>query len=143
MKSTRPYAWRLASACALALLVGCGSSTTEMPPIGTDSGMVMADTGVGDAPPDARDVTEEPECAADDQCDDGTFCDGRERCVAGHCTPGTPPCDDRFSCTADTCDEEADTCAHAPDDGMCDDHNACDGAERCAPTTPGARAPTG
>lgn len=57
-------------------------------------------------------------CADDEDCDDGAFCNGRERCEAGRCTPGeTPDCDDGLACTTDTCSSERDLCVHtAPDD---------------------------
>jgi hypothetical protein len=77
-------------------------------------------------------------------CDDGVFCNGVERCVAGRCAPGSPPCaggpecrdvcneeardclapagapcgDDGFACTADVC--EGGSCAHVPVDTRCD-----------------------
>lgn len=43
-------------------------------------------------------------CAADDDCDDGLVCSGRERCEAGACRAGLPPsCHDDDPCTRDLC----------------------------------------
>ena len=47
-------------------------------------------------------------------CDNGKFCDGKERCdpVVG-CLGGIPPdCDDHIPCTMDSCDPIADACVH-------------------------------
>ncbi|MCB9599482.1 MAG: hypothetical protein H6720_03845 [Sandaracinus sp.] len=104
-------------------------------------------------------------CTLDVECDDGSFCNGAERCVEGAtgtrtCVPSEPPC------TAALCDETADRCTSdcsTPDadgDGAaaiacggddCDDTNAEIGPERteicdedgvdedCDPTTVGMR----
>ena len=45
-------------------------------------------------------------------CSDGVFCNGDERWVNGRCAAGTPPCDDRQTCTTDTCEERTGVCAH-------------------------------
>ena len=71
-------------------------------------------------------------CADDDECDDGLFCNGVETCAAGDCQPGTAvECNDGQSCTVDSCDESADSCLHAPNDGACDDGLYCNGVEIC------------
>ncbi|MCB9611814.1 MAG: putative metal-binding motif-containing protein [Sandaracinus sp.] len=67
--------------------------------------------GGDDAPSDGGVLT----CGSDEACDDGLFCNGRERCVANVCTSTTAPCDD-------TCDEGTDTC-----EGGCPDADG-DGA---------------
>jgi len=73
-------------------------------------------------------------CTDDASCSNGIFCDGAERCAASDpaadpatgCVAGRPPsCFDDFSCTADTCDEAADTCRFTPDDAACDDGIDC------------------
>jgi hypothetical protein len=46
------------------------------------------------------------ECPDDHFCDDGLFCNGRERCQDGMCLPGEAPCTD----ACQTCDEETDSC---------------------------------
>ncbi len=126
---------RILLCLALGLAFGCGDDVAPRPD---------ADTS----------------CVADDECDDGLFCNGTERCVAGSCTPGSAPC-------AGGCEEEGDrcevACATTPDadgDGEdsiecggtdCDDSDAdvsssapevCDGEGRdedCDPTTFGDR----
>jgi hypothetical protein len=74
------------------------------------------------------------ECLNDDDCEDGSFCNGAETCVDGVCQDGTPPCPEEF------CDEVNDVCAEVPapaplteceDDGDCDDGLFCTGAETC------------
>lgn len=71
------------------------------------------------------------------QCDDGVYCNGVERCEPGSsdtgCVPGDPViCDDGASCTEDTCDEAADSCAFTPVHERCADTVACT-MERCDP----------
>lgn len=71
-------------------------------------------------------------CGSDAACDDGVFCDGVERCVAGVCEPATPVvCDDGLDCTVDGCDEAMDRCAFRPNDAFCNDGLFCDGVEVC------------
>ena len=86
-------------------------------------------------------------CVNDGSCDNGIYCDGEERCEVGGagadpatgCVPGTPPsCADDYSCTTDSCDEAADTCAFVPNDGACDDGVACT-TDVCDPSTTSAR----
>jgi hypothetical protein len=68
----------------------------------------------------------------DEECDDGIFCDGIERCIASACHRGDPVlCDDGVDCTVDRCDEATDACAATSVDLACDDGLACDGLERC------------
>jgi cysteine-rich repeat protein len=46
-------------------------------------------------------------------CDDGLYCTVFDTCTAGVCVGGEPlDCGDDNPCTADTCDENADTCAY-------------------------------
>jgi hypothetical protein len=43
-------------------------------------------------------------------------------------------CDDGVGCTADTCNEDSDSCDNVPDDGACpDDGMFCNGTEFCDP----------
>jgi hypothetical protein len=70
------------------------------------------------------------ECAfvpRDTLCDNGTYCDGTERCdVAAGCVPGPAiVCDDGVACTADACEETIGRCTSAPVDAACDDGNVC------------------
>jgi len=73
------------------------------------------------------------ECVSAGDCDNDLFCDGAETCDAqGNCQPGTPPAlDDGVDCTVDFCDEDLDTVAHVPSNGLCDNGAWCDGAEIC------------
>jgi len=61
----------------------------------------------------ADQVTHTPQDAL---CDDDQFCNGVETCdVDDGCQAGSPPpLDDGNPCTADTCDEEADSVVHTP-----------------------------
>ncbi len=54
----------------------------------------------------------------DTQCDDGTYCNGSERClVRVGCVPGAVvTCDDGTACTLDRCIEATRSCEHAPRD---------------------------
>ncbi|MFK7992267.1 MAG: MopE-related protein [Sandaracinaceae bacterium] len=58
-----------------------------------------------------------PECMGAEDCSDGFFCNGEERCEGGRCEAGPPPrCDDGIDCTLDVCDEVARACrSEAPD----------------------------
>jgi hypothetical protein len=71
-------------------------------------------------------------------CDDGTYCNGFEKCDPVNGAPGTgcaassgSPCDDGVSCTVDACNEASKSCSHAPTDALCDNKVACDGVETC------------
>jgi hypothetical protein len=66
-------------------------------------------------------------------CDNSKFCDGSETCdVVNDCQAGTPPViDDGVGCTDDSCDEVNDTVVHAPNDGLCDNGDFCNGLETC------------
>jgi len=75
--------------------------------------------------------------AASAPCPDGLWCNGDETCDgAGSCQAGVAPvCVDGVACTLDGCDEAADACAYSPDDGLCEDGLACNGAETCDATS--------
>ncbi|UCG17296.1 MAG: PKD domain-containing protein, partial [Phycisphaerales bacterium] len=75
------------------------------------------------------------ECTGNSDCDDGLHCNGAETCSAsGDCQPGVPvSCDDGVSCTVDSCNEDTDSCGHAPNDSLCANSLFCDGAEVCDP----------
>ncbi|MBO6934931.1 MAG: putative metal-binding motif-containing protein [Deltaproteobacteria bacterium] len=101
-------------------------------------------------------------CAADSDCDDGSFCNGDERCGADGCEPGTAPCAAGATCdeAGDRCEADCTTTPDADGDGHdavecggddCDDSNAdanpsgtevCDADgvdEDCDPSTLGGR----
>jgi hypothetical protein len=76
-----------------------------------DGGMdaAAADGGAADAPPpDAF-----RSCEIDEECDDGTFCNGADTCELGVCVHAGDPCSDPA-----TCNEHDARCD-------CDDGNAC------------------
>jgi len=70
-------------------------------------------------------------CGTDADCDDGTWCNGQERCDAVNgCQAGTPPdCSDGVACTVDSCSEASDSCeylcAAAGFGDLCCDDLAC------------------
>jgi cysteine-rich repeat protein len=110
----------------------------------TDECVVAADCGNGILEPgeecDDGNTLDGDCCSANctfepagSSCEDGEFCNGEEVCDgAGTCLPGQPvDCDDGVGCTVDSCDEAADACVNAPDDGLCDDGQFCNGAEVC------------
>jgi hypothetical protein len=74
-------------------------------------------------------------CSTDADCDDGSYCTGREACVDGSCTVGIPvtcaPDDDGVDCTEARCDDAAQGCISSPNDERCDDAAFCNGFERC------------
>ena len=94
--------------------------------------------------PDSRpDVT--PPCDNDDDCDDGVWCNGQERCSLpdGSCVAGDPPCDDEVECTEDVCQEEQRACAWWPEHSACPPpHGVCDERRGCVQglLEPGVRA---
>ncbi len=48
-------------------------------------------------------------------CDNGYFCDGTDECIEGTCTPlYDVTCNDSSPCTQDSCDWDANACAHVP-----------------------------
>jgi hypothetical protein len=82
------------------------------------------------------------DCTTDPDCQDDTLCNGRERCEANRCVPGTAVrCDDGVECTVDRCDPLTGVCASTADTARCDDGMFCNGAETCDPTG-GCRAGT-
>ncbi len=146
----------LARSAWLALLLACGSRTGLPidPPPARDATAVDAPV---DAPVDAfvecrrdRDCDDGLECTRercernrcvrtsdDARCDDGSFCNGVERCAIGRgCVSGPPPtCDDGVACTVDLCAPETDLCAPVPDDARCPLSNRCDPSFGCRPRT--------
>ncbi|MCB9519265.1 MAG: putative metal-binding motif-containing protein [Myxococcales bacterium] len=95
---------------AVGLVVGC-SEAMPMPP---DASAVDAAAAMDSAVPG---MDGGARCAGDAECDDGLFCNGVERCVAGACEAGTPvDCDDGIACTVDTCSEDDAECQSAAPD---------------------------
>ena len=91
-------------------------------------------------------VCSNPMAAVGTACQDGEFCTIGETCdVDGVCAGGRAnPCDDPSACTADTCDEAADVCTHAPGGSGCFIAGRCIGAftvnssNRCQACIPSA-----
>ena len=71
----------------------------------------------------------------DTQCDDGVYCDGKERCVPGHGCEAGPvvSCSDGNACDVSSCVEATKSCQHVPrdvdQDGDPDGH--CTGGHDC------------
>jgi len=75
-------------------------------------------------------------CDANEECNDGLFCNGTETCFGGSCLPGVPVvCSDSVSCTQDSCDESTDQCVFTPQNSACSDGEACNGVEVCSATS--------
>ncbi|MBN1772029.1 MAG: putative metal-binding motif-containing protein [Deltaproteobacteria bacterium] len=131
-------------AAALGFAAGCSDDTTVTDTGRDDVGAdadgeadvedvedVPTDTGdTAEVEGDVGDTTDVP-CLVDEDCDDGLFCTGIERCVDGTCTFGADPCDDAIDCTVDSCDPDLSRCNHVGDDEACQNGIVCDGAETC------------
>lgn len=101
---------RLVLAWTCLVLVACG-----------DDGGAQTDAG-GDANADSSCVGADC-CERDEDCDNGVFCDGVERCLASTCVSGDRvACDDDIACTADLCDEDNRSCTFLPPDADDDGH---------------------
>ena len=94
----------------------------------TEEGKITEDEELVDEDADAR--TTGDSCSQDADCDDGIFCNGEERCVAGVCQPGKLP-DDGVECTQLVCDEDAKEFRFEPMNGLCGDGIFCNGTEIC------------
>ena len=62
-------------------------------------------------------------------CTVGGACDGAGSCAGG----GDRNCADAVACTADSCNEATDACAHTRNNAACDDGQFCNGTETCDP----------
>lgn len=96
-----------------------------------DDGKLSKDERLVD-PEDVEPHTYGTGCQRDADCDDGIFCNGKERCIAGVCQPGRLP-DDGIECTQLVCDEEAKEFRFEPMHGLCGDGIFCNGTEICDP----------
>jgi hypothetical protein len=111
----------------------------------TDAGNIDAafrDSGLGDGdvPADtctdeSRDSTLGDTCASDPDCDDGCYCNGLEACLDGICAASADPCTDEVECTQQMCLEDMNRCMTMLDHASCQDGDACNGDEVCAPTS--------
>jgi Cys-rich repeat protein len=64
----------------------------------------------------------QPECASDNECDDGLFCTGVETCDNGTCVASGDPCHGETS----VCDEDNGECVECLTDGNCTEGQFCD-----------------
>ena len=67
-------------------------------------------------------------------CDDGQYCTVDDACSAGACSGVARVCSDGIECTADSCDEDADSCVYdaaSRDGAACDDGTFCTVGEVC------------
>ncbi len=115
-----------ASSGSVATDAGPGMPTTEMPTTtagGGSTGPSTLDSTSGDTP---------PECATDEECDNGVFCDGAEGCVEGACVSSpAPDCDDGVACTVDSCDDTRGECVNDPDNARCGCEESCHPEQGC------------
>ncbi|MBI5510405.1 MAG: DUF1566 domain-containing protein [Deltaproteobacteria bacterium] len=75
-------------------------------------------------------------CAADQGCDDQSFCTGVELCVDTICTAGTGPCAASFDCVSVSCVElgaGAGSCAVVADHALCPTGAYCNPVQGCLP----------
>ncbi len=63
----------------------------------------------------------------DSLCDNSLWCDGQETCdAADGCQQGTAPdCSDQYSCTDDSCNENANRCDNIANDASCPSGESC------------------
>ncbi|MHC4836842.1 MAG: hypothetical protein ACYTF3_01455 [Planctomycetota bacterium] len=149
--------WFGVVALGLFATIGCDDAETDGD--GVEAGRTIADAAPSDAQPEAslrfdgwmgaEDATVDagaasdldaeppepdagPACSGDGECDDGIFCNGVEVCSNGRCfAAAVTPCDDGVSCTADSCDEDAQACVSEPDDALCPESHRCDRKAGC------------
>lgn len=69
-------------------------------------------------------------------CDDGAFCTAADSCSAGTCGGTALDCGDGLACTADSCDEIADSCVNALRADSCLIAGACVASAALDPTNP-------
>jgi len=155
-----------ALAVAFAALVACGSNPRNLLVVPYDAGSDAAGDAAADAPFDAPadadpylggPCVDDAQCddmiactydscdqalgrclnvPDDTQCQDGIYCDGREKCVPRHgCEPGpVVTCSDGNACDISSCVEKTQSCAHVPrdvdqdgdPDAHCVAHRDCD-----------------
>ncbi len=110
--------------------VSCSDSAPEPyqapPDAGTDHGLEISE--------DETALTNQ--CTGDEDCDDGLFCTGFERCITGRCVSAAPSCQDGVVCTQDTCLEQEQTCTFTPQDALCDPGQICDPKFGCLDQSP-------
>lgn len=87
---------------------------------------LTSDTGAGNPPVvDIGAFEFQPPCESDNECANGLFCDGIERCIDSNCEAGADPCVGRV------CDEVSNTCVDCRSSADCTDGDHCNGVEIC------------
>ncbi len=86
-------------------------------------------------------------CTHDPQsggCDDGKKCTQGDACKDGKCSGQAKNCDDKNTCTADSCDEAKGGCQYnnAEEGAKCDDGDACTTTDVCKSGKCGGTLPT-
>ena len=66
-----------------------------------------------------------------DACDDGSACTQNDACQAGACKGAVISCDDKNTCTTDSCDVKS-GCASVKNSALCNDGDACTSGDSCA-----------
>ena len=93
---------------------------------GKEKGAIQRCAGRSDIPSTTTTIITSV-CTSDDECDDGLYCNGYEKCDVDSetCLPGSDPCpDDELFCNGEeSCDEEIDACMQSG--------NPCQGTETC------------
>ena len=98
--------WRVAQ---IALVVGIGGWLVAGSGCGAKSALRVDELEDEDPPPPPPPPP--VECDSDEDCDDGTFCNGEEICVDGFCEDGPPVrCAAGDDCHMFYCDEERGAC---------------------------------
>lgn len=65
-------------------------------------------------------------------CDDGSMCTTGDICTAGKCSGKVVDCDDKTTCTNDSCDAKL-GCQHSVQSGvLCSDGDACTSGDKCS-----------
>ena len=128
------------SALLATTALGCGRTPLET--FDEDIGIPSLrdagrDGGRDGGRPDVGPFDAGPGCLVDDDCSNGVFCDGVERCRGAICFPSTAPvtCDDGIGCTNDRCSEAARSCESIPDNARCPE-GLCDVAAGGCVTRP-------
>ncbi|MCO4763411.1 MAG: hypothetical protein KC502_17980 [Myxococcales bacterium] len=66
-----------------------------------------------------------------DVCNDGNPCTKGEKCKADTCKGEALDCDDKNTCTVDSCDPSKNGCQHKEASGPCDDGSKCSQQDAC------------
>ena len=67
-----------------------------------------------------------PDCLSNEECEDGSFCNGQETCTNGSCISSAPPACPNF------CSEALGSCVDCLSNNDCADEDLCNGSESCS-----------